>query len=131
MSTNSKKSSFKNIMLEGFPSGLEDALQFPLMDSIMGRRSRRFPFGAEIPDGPLKFQSKHDPLPLSDLEQMIMLSSVSGNTGWFNLIPFNKEYLPHIPNYSIRPGGRTFPSGAGFHTTEIFYTDDFFDLPDI
>jgi len=118
------KSPFQNTGLDGLPQGLKDALQFPLMDSIMGRRSRRFPVGAEIPDGPLKFASKKSALPLTELEQMIILSSVSGNTGWFNLIPFNKEYLPHIPNYSCRSGGRTFPSGAGFHTTEIFYTDD-------
>ena len=55
---------------------------------------------------------------------MILLTSVSGNTGWSNLIPYNQHYLPGIPNYAAAAGGRTFPSAAGFHTTEVFYTDD-------
>ncbi len=28
------------------------------------------------------------------------------------------------PNYSAAAGGRTFPSAAGFHTSEVFFTDD-------
>ena len=27
--------------------------EFPLVDALYGRRSRRFPVGGEIPDGPL------------------------------------------------------------------------------
>lgn len=47
--------------------------------------------GNGIPDGPLKFKSKH---------------------------------APHLANYSLAAGGRTFPSAAGFHTTDFFFTDD-------
>ena len=28
---------------------------YPLLDAIFGRRSRRFPMGGEIPDGPLAY----------------------------------------------------------------------------
>ncbi|MGI9419548.1 MAG: hypothetical protein ACR2RA_17105, partial [Geminicoccaceae bacterium] len=106
------------------PRGLTEAANFPLIEAIHGRRSRRFARGASIPDGPLAYSSKHEPVSLSDLEQMMLLTTVAGNTGWSNLIPYNRYYLPKIPNYAGAAGGRTFPSAAGFHTSEIFYTDD-------
>lgn len=116
-----------NIMLNripNLPTGLVEAANFPLLEAIHGRRSRRFAKGASIPDGPLAYTSKLDPEPLSELEQMLLLTTVAGNTGWSNLIPHNRFYKPKIPNYAGAAGGRTFPSAAGFHTSEIFYTDD-------
>ena len=110
--------------LPTLPKGLIEAAEFPLIEAIHGRRSRRFARGASIPEGPLAYTSKHDPAPLSDMEQLLLLTTVGGNTGWSNLIPNNRFYLPKIPNYAGAAGGRTFPSAAGFHTTEIFYTDD-------
>jgi len=115
------------ILLKGLPAipkGLELAVNMPLIEALQGRRSRRFSLGAEIPGGPLKFKSKHEPMPLNELEQMMVLTAAAGNTGWLNLIPHNPNYLPHIPNYSGAAGGRTFPSAAGFHTSDFFYTDD-------
>ena len=41
---------------------------FPLVEALFGRRSRRFALGDEIPDGPLAYRSRHDPVPLSELE---------------------------------------------------------------
>lgn len=116
-----------NIMLkkkEGLPKGLIEAVKFPLIEAIHGRRSRRFARGASIPEGPLAYTSKHEPAPLSELQKMLLLTTVAGNTGWSNLIPHNRTYLPNIPNYAGAAGGRTFPSAAGFHTTDFFYTDD-------
>ncbi|MFZ5833007.1 MAG: hypothetical protein ACOY3P_23210 [Planctomycetota bacterium] len=106
------------------PPGLEDLVQFPLIEALWGRRARRFSLGASIPDGPLAFTSPHDPMPLSQLEQMLVLTAVAGNTGWQFLIPHNPKYLPKIPNYAMAAGGRTFPSAAGFHSSEFFFTDD-------
>lgn len=110
--------------LSDLPKGLREAANFPLIDAIHGRRSRRFALGASIPDGPLSYTSKHPPTPISELEKMLLLTTVSGNTGWSNLIPYNKHYLPNIPNYAGAAGGRTFPSAAGFHTSDLFFTDD-------
>lgn len=110
--------------IASYPPGLRDAIQFPLLEALEGRRSRRFALGNSIPDGPLAFTSKHDPVRLSELEQILLLTTVAGNTGWNFLIPYNHNYLPNIPNYAAAAGGRTFPSGAGFHTTDFFYTDD-------
>lgn len=115
------------IMLNRIPDlsqGLTEVASFPLIEAIHGRRSRRFARGASIPDGPLAYTSKHEPAPLSEIEQMLLLTTVAGNTGWSNLIPYNRNYLPKMPNYAGSAGGRSFPSAAGFHTTEFFYTDD-------
>lgn len=104
--------------------GLDAALKFPLMQALLGRRARRFSVGTELPDGPLAYKSTEPALPLEPLEQMLLLTATTGNTGWHHMIYRNARYAPNLANYSAVPGGRTFPSAAGFHTTEFFYTDD-------
>ena len=106
------------------PPGLADALAYPLVSALTGRRSRRFLMGASIPDGVLAFTSRQAPLPLSELEQLTVLSAVAGYTAWNYLIMRSAKYAPHLSNYAGAAGGRTFPSAAGFHTSEVFYTDD-------
>ena len=103
---------------------LQELAAFPLLEALHGRRSRRFALGDEIPDGPLAYKSKHDPMPLSDLERMLVLSAMGGTTGWHYSITRHERYAPHISNYSGGAAGRTFPSAAGFHTAELFFTDD-------
>ncbi len=107
---------------------IRDALaelgRFPLLDALYGRRSRRFPLGGEIPDGPLAYRSRHDPMPLSEVERLLVLTAVAGTTGWHYAITRHDRYAPHLSNYAGGAAGRTFPSAAGFHTAEIFFTDD-------
>jgi hypothetical protein len=109
---------------EGHLPGVRAALEFSLAEALTGRRSRRFCLGASIPDGPLAFSSRHGPLPLSELEQVMILTAVAGNTGWHYAIPRHARYSPHLPNYAGAAGGRSFPSAAGFHTSEVFFTND-------
>jgi hypothetical protein len=52
--------------------------------------------GAEIPDGVLAFKSKHKPMSLSELEQLILLSVMGGVTGWHFAIMRNKKYAPFL-----------------------------------
>ena len=99
---------------------LQELLQFPFVDALFGRRSRRFFRGAEVPDGPVAFKSRHEPLPLTELEKLLILTAVGGNTGWHHAITRHDRYAPHLSNYAGAAGGRTFPSAAGFHTSEIF-----------
>ena len=106
------------------PAGFKDMSKFPFIEALTGRRSRRFFRGAEIPDGVFSYKSEHNPLPLIELEKLLVLSAVAGNTGWSFLIPYNDRYTPYLPNYASVPGGRTFPSSAGFHVSEVFFTDD-------
>ena len=103
---------------------LDELGRFPLVEALYGRRSRRFPLGGEIPDGPLAYRSRHDPMPLSEIERLLVLTACAGTTGWHYAITRHERYAPHLSNYSGGAAGRTFPSAAGFHTAEIFFTDD-------
>ena len=103
---------------------LRELAAFPLVEALFGRRSRRFALGDEIPDGPLAYRSRHEPVPLSDLERMLVLSAMGGTTGWHYSITRHARYAPHISTYAAGAAGRTFPSAAGFHTAELFFTDD-------
>ncbi len=105
-------------------AGLDHMLSFGLIEALLGRRSRRFFMGAEIPDGVFAFKSHHEPLPLSELEKLLVVAACGANTGWHNMIYRGQRYAPHLSNYSAAAGGRTFPSAAGFHTSMTFFTDD-------
>jgi hypothetical protein len=108
----------------GTPAGFQDMLSFPLLEAVLGRRSRRFFMGAEIPDGVFAYKSGHKALPLTDLEKMLVVSACGGNTSWHHLIYRAARYAPHLSNYAGSAGGRVFPSAAGFHTSQTFFTDD-------
>ena len=103
---------------------LQELATFSLVEGLFGRRSRRFALGDEIPDGPLAYRSRHEPLPLTELERMLVLSAMGGTTGWHYSITRHARYAPHASNYAGGAAGRTFPSAAGFHTAELFFTDD-------
>jgi hypothetical protein len=49
---------------------LRELAEFPLVEALFGRRSRRFALGGEIPDGPLAYRSRHEPVPLRELERL-------------------------------------------------------------
>src|SRR5919112_5859259 len=85
----------ENMESRAHPPGLQDVLEFPLVEALFGRRARRFSLGASLPDGPLAFTSRHDPLPLSELEQMLVLTAAAGNTGWHYMIMRHARYAPH------------------------------------
>ncbi len=102
----------------------ETLLSFTLFDALLGRRSRRFFKGAHIPDGFFHYKSKHSIYPLSEEEKLILLLACGSNTSWNHLIYRAQRYAPHLSNYALAAGGRTFPSAAGFHTSKTFFTDD-------
>jgi hypothetical protein len=96
------------------PKAMEAMTQFPLIQALAGRRSRRFCVGAEIPEGPLAFKSNQKPIPLTELEQMLVLTSMAGSTGWHYSISYDQSTRPRLPSFSAGPAGRTFPSAAAF-----------------
>ena len=49
---------------------------------------------------------------------------MGATTGWHYAIMRHERYAPHLANYPAAAAGRTFPSAAGFHTAELFLTDD-------
>jgi hypothetical protein len=95
-------------MLDAYPTpppGLVEAATFPLIEAIHGRRSRRFAKGAVIPDGPLAFTSRQAPEPLDPLEQMLLLATVTGNTGWAELFAHHPGYAAKLPTTRPPPAG--------------------------
>jgi hypothetical protein len=112
-------------MMEDAPvKGIHGLKQCAFLDVLLGRRSRRFFKGAEIPDGVFKFKSRHEIQPLSEMEKHLVLLACTANTSWHHLIYRAREYAPSLSNYATTAHGRTFPSAAGFHTSAIFFTDD-------
>jgi hypothetical protein len=106
------------------PPGYNDMLDFKFIEALLGRRSRRFFMGAEIPDGVFAYKSKHPPRPLSELETLLVIAACGGNTSWHHMIYRGEIYAPHLSNYAGAASGRTFPSAAGFETSLTFFTDD-------
>jgi hypothetical protein len=110
--------------MEKLPAGFKEMLSFGVIDALMGRRSRRFFMGAEIPDGVFAYKSRHTTVPLTELEKLLVVAACGSNTNWHYLIYRAKRYAPYLSNYAGSAGGRTFPSSAGFHTSMTFFTDD-------
>ncbi|MBD3314489.1 MAG: hypothetical protein GF344_01770 [Chitinivibrionales bacterium] len=106
------------------PPGFHDLASFPFIEALLGRRSRRFFAGAEIPDGVFAYKSDKHALPLTEQEKALVVAACGGNTSWHHLIYRAARYAPHLSNYAGAAGGRTFPSAAGFHTSQTFFTDD-------
>jgi hypothetical protein len=112
---------------------IDELFQSSLFEAIFGRRSRRFGLGMEITEGPNKFKSPHDPVPLSELEEAILVGAGTGITG------LNLSDMPHSPrpekgddvitwdghcNTMLEHIGRSWASPCGYHGTELFYTND-------
>src|SRR5438477_12028919 len=59
----------------------EDLASYPLLAALRERRSRRFGLGMKIPAGPLAFQSRHRPAPLTEAEEAALVFAACGVTG--------------------------------------------------
>jgi hypothetical protein len=55
--------------------------QYPLLTALRERRSRRFGLGMKIPAGPLAYQSRRPPRPLTEDEEAAMVFAACGITG--------------------------------------------------
>ena len=85
-------------------AALRELAQFPLLDALYGRRARRISLGSTIPDGPLAYESPHEPVPLTELERMVVLTSMAGTTGWHYSIT-RAHYAGHMANYAAGAAG--------------------------
>lgn len=88
--------------LQGKPKYL---LEYPLIQALLGKRSRRFFLGAELPDGVFAYKSKHAPVPLSETEKMLLVAACGGNTSWHHMIYRGETYVPHLSTTRVPPGG--------------------------
>jgi pimeloyl-ACP methyl ester carboxylesterase len=75
---------------------LRELAAFPLVEALYGRRSRRFALGDEIPDGPLAYRSTREPVSLTELERMLVLTAMAGTTGWHYAITRHSIAAPTL-----------------------------------
>ena len=106
------------------PPGVKAVTEFPLMQALFGRRARRFGLGMEIPSGPLAFRSSRQPLPLTELEQMILVAAATGVSGWSFGVPYGPRTPKSHAEFTLRFTGRPAPTAAGLGTPALFFTDD-------
>src|SRR6266566_8422959 len=104
-------------------TGFRDTLdRYPLLTALRERRSRRFGLGMKIPGGPLAYQSRHQPAPLSEEEEAALVFAACGITG---------HALADLC-YARGEGGnimagliaRTVASGDGLQTVTLIVTND-------
>jgi hypothetical protein len=99
-------------------------IQFPYVHALFGRRARRFGMGMEIPTGPLAYKSNKKPIPLTEIEQMILVAAATGVSGWNFGVPFGPRTPDAHAEFTLRFTGRTAPTAAGLGTPALFFTDD-------
>jgi len=104
-------------------NSLADALNsFPLLTALRERRSRRFGLGMKMPAGPLSFESRHKPVPLTEAEEAALVFAASGITG------HALADLCYTPDGGggIMAGlvARTIASGDGLQTVALIVTND-------
>ena len=96
--------------------------QYPLVEALLGRRSRRFGPGMKIPAGPFQYQSKQPPRPLIEAEEAALVFSAAGLSG----------YALADLSYGAGEGGsmlagiagRVIASADAINTTSLFVIND-------
>lgn len=92
----------------------------------------------EIQEGPTKFKSEKPPLPLTEVEEALLLLAGVGITGFALAdVPYQPPAPPSGPdrveklrqfmgggNAILSFVGRSYPTSAGSQGTELFYTND-------
>jgi hypothetical protein len=98
---------------------LELAWSYPLFEALYGRRSRRFGLGFEMPEGPFRYKSAHSAVPLSEIEEALLVGAGAGFSG---LALWDLPTPP--PTLYLRRSGRTFPTTSPGGRTALFFTND-------
>src|SRR5204862_4685499 len=104
------------------PALREDITSNPLLSALRERRSRRFGLGMKIPGGPLAYESRHKPAPLTEAEEAALIFAACGITGHAMAdLCYAKD-----GGGSIMAGliSRTIASGDGLQTVSLVVTND-------
>lgn len=109
------------------PPGLSELQNYPLVQALAFRRSRRFSAGATIGGGGLQYKSKLPPAPLTDIEEAVLGFAASGING------LNLGDFPHQPAPGEEPtggnvmamfSGRLGASADAVHSVAVFVIND-------
>lgn len=106
-------------VLQGAPAGLGDALSYPFFQSVFDRKSRRMGLGMSMP-GTLSYDSPYEAVPLTELEEALLLVAGTGLTG-LNLGDIDPSMGADA---MVQWTARTWPSSCSNHGTELFFTND-------
>jgi hypothetical protein len=106
-------------VLQAAPAGLTDALSYPYFQSVFDRKSRRMGLGMAMP-GTLEYASPYEPVPLTELEEALLLVAGTGLTG-LNLGDIDPSMGADA---LVQWTARTWPSSCSNHGTELFFTND-------
>ncbi|HEY0840034.1 MAG TPA: hypothetical protein VGD74_07595, partial [Vulgatibacter sp.] len=101
------------------PGGLDDALGYPFFQSVFDRKSRRMGLGMSMP-GTLGYDSPYEAVPLTELEEALLLVVGTGLTG-LNLGDIDPSMGADA---MVQWTARTWPSSCSNHGTELFFTND-------
>jgi hypothetical protein len=107
-------------LVRAAPAGLYDALAYPFFQSVWDRKSRRVGLGMEIDSGVLAYRSPYQPVPLTELEEALLLMAATGLTG-MNLGDIDPS---KGADALVQWTTRTWPSSCSNHGTELFFTND-------
>jgi hypothetical protein len=95
---------------------MRDVWQYPLFEALYGRRSRRFGVGFEMTEGRFRYKSQQRPLPLSELEEALLVAAGVGVTG--------TPLWDHSRAFHRGEPGRTFATTSRGRRTALFFTND-------
>lgn len=113
------------------PPGLLDGLSYPFFQSVFDRKSRRMALGMELEADFFDYASPYEPVPLSELEEALLLMAGTGLNG-LNLADIDPSQGAEA---LVQWTARTWPSSCSNHGTELFFTNDdgvyFLDMWDL
>jgi hypothetical protein len=97
------------------------------MEAVVNRRSRRFSMGATMNGGALAYKSSQKPVPLSTLEEAILVTAAAGISGHpLADLPYDSGNVPESGGGNVIASfnGRTVASADGVHGTALFVIND-------
>ncbi|HET8678675.1 MAG TPA: hypothetical protein VFM39_01040 [bacterium] len=105
----------------------KDLARYPLLDALIGRRSRRFGRGFHLDGGPLSYRSALQPQPLTLAEEAALSFAACGITGFtLGELPFTGGSMPESGsgNMLAQLVGRSVASADAIHTVIVFVIND-------
>jgi hypothetical protein len=113
-------------------SVVSEAFEYPLMEALYKRRTRRFARGMEMKTGLLQYKSEKSLIPLSQLEEAILCHAMGGVTGSIggdldtHGTPDGDGAGSHgsVVNTLVYWAGKTYPSPCSSHGVSLLFTND-------
>ena len=106
---------------------MEQLAEYPLLEALIERRSRRFGYGMRLNGGPLSYRSVRTPQPLSLEEGAALAFAGCDITGpVLAELPYDSgdEHEAGGGNIMINLVGRTVASGDAVHAVALFVIND-------